>query len=78
MAQGQKWDLTTSSGMSSAAAWLRKSGDAVVVVVIRAEDVAFSVDPRVAPRDAIELLKQELPALMEHLQSDRAKKKGQQ
>ena len=78
MAQGQKWDLTTTSGMSRAAAWLRKGGDAVVVVVIRAEDVAFSVDPRVAPRDAIELLKQELPALMEHLQTDRAKKKGQQ
>ena len=78
MPQGTKWNLSTTSGMSSAAAWLRKSGDAVVVVVIRAEDVAFSVDPRVTPRDAIDLLKQELPALMEHLQADRAKKRGQQ
>lgn len=78
MAQGSKWDLTTTAGMSRAASWLRKSGDAVVVVVIRAEDVAFSVDPRVVPRDAIELLKNELPALMEHLQADRAKKKGRQ
>lgn len=74
MSPQNKQDLTTTSGISKAAAWLRKGGDAVIVVVIRAEDVAFSVDPRVAPRDAVDLVRRELPELLMHLQLERDKK----
>ena len=34
---------------------LRKDVDALLVLVVRIEDVAFAVDPEVAPADAAEL-----------------------
>ena len=72
----KKWDLTSTHAMGAAAEWLRKRGDAVVVVVIRANDVAFSVDPRCTPLDAVHLLQAELPALLRQLELDRVRKKG--
>ncbi len=77
MAEKKKRDLTSTDGLASAAQWLRKKADGSVVIVIRAHDVAFSVDPQVAPRDAMDLVKQELPELLLQLQLDREKKKGQ-
>ncbi len=68
------WDLTATSSMSAAAEWLRKRGDAIVVLVIRAQDVAFSVDPLCSPRDAAELVKQELPQLRDQLLLQRLKR----
>jgi hypothetical protein len=44
-----------------------------MVVVIRVNDVAFSVDPGLSPRDAGETVKTELPALVQHLAESRRK-----
>lgn len=60
--------------MAAAAEWLRKRGDAILVVVIRAQDVAFSVDPRCSPLDAAELVRQELPQMRTQLELDRVKR----
>lgn len=46
---------------------LRAESDALIVLVIRADDVAFSVDPAVSPRDAGETIEREIPSLVQHL-----------
>ncbi len=53
---------------------LRTESEALVVLVIRLDDVAFSVDPGVAPKDAAETIENELPAIVQHLNESRKKK----
>jgi hypothetical protein len=72
----KKWDLTSTHAMGAAAEWLRKRGDCILVVAIRANDVGFSVDPRCTPLDAIELIRVELPRLLQQLEMDRLRKKA--
>lgn len=47
----------------------------MLVLVIRLNDVAFDVDSRDSPMDAINTLRDEMPALLQHLIDDRAKRK---
>jgi hypothetical protein len=53
---------------------LRTDSEALMVIVIRVNDVAFSVDPGVSPKDAGETIEAELPALVQHLAESRAKR----
>jgi hypothetical protein len=50
-----------------AAEMLRKDVDALLVLVVRIEDVAFAVDPEVAPADAAEMVELVLPAAVQRL-----------
>ena len=43
MAKG--WDLTSLNSLKSAAEWIRSGSGALLVLVVRADDVAFAVDP---------------------------------
>jgi hypothetical protein len=72
----KKWDLTKTHSMAAAAEWLRKRGDCILVVAIRANDVAFSADPRCTPLDAVELVRVELPRLLQQLEMDRVREKA--
>lgn len=58
-----KWDHS----LEGAAQWIRKRSDALLVLVIRPNDVAFAVDPRLAPVDAIAAVCEEMPGLLQHL-----------
>lgn len=59
--------------LSAMATRLRTQSGALVVLVIRVDDVAFSVDPAMAPKDAGETIEAELPALVQHLAESRRK-----
>lgn len=52
---------------------LLNDSEALLVIVIRVEDVAFAVDPGVSPKDAGETIEAELPALIQHLTESRKK-----
>ena len=52
---------------------LRTDSEALMVIVIRVDDVAFSVDPGVSPKDARETIEAELPSLVQHLAESRGK-----
>lgn len=74
MSKGKPWDLTSTRSLSAAARWIRKGSDALLVLVIRPDDVAFDADPRLAPMDAINTVRDELPSLLQHLIHERAKR----
>jgi hypothetical protein len=76
VSEKKKWDLTSTGGLWSAAEWIRKSGDALLVVALRADDMAFSVADGLLPKDAVAMLEAELPALLVMLQQQRDAKKG--
>ncbi len=52
---------------------LRTESDALMVLVIRVDDVAFSVDPALSLKDARDRINAELPAFIEHLAETRGK-----
>jgi hypothetical protein len=66
------WDLTSRHSMESAAEWIRKKGAAQVVLVIRPDDVAFAVDPQIAPKAARELVELIMPEVQVYLDQKRA------
>lgn len=52
---------------------LRIDAEALVVLVIRVDDVAFAVDPAVSPKDAASTVEGELPAIVQRLADSRKK-----
>ncbi len=72
----QGWDLTSVNSLAGAAKWIRKGSNALLVLVVRPNDVAFDVDPALAPMDAINTVRNELPELLQQLIDQRAKGKG--
>jgi hypothetical protein len=68
----KKWDLTSTGSLWGAAEWIRKQGDALFVLVVRVDDMAFSVADGLAPADVVTMVKDELPALEEMLRQYRA------
>ena len=66
--------LPNTAATARMAARLRTDSEALLVLVIRVNDTAFSVDPGVSPKDAAELLRTELPAFAAHLSEDRKKR----
>jgi hypothetical protein len=71
VSQGKGWDLTSLHSLQGAAEWIRKNAGAQLVLVVRAEDVAFAVDAAISPRDAKQLVEAELDAVVEHLVQQR-------
>jgi len=63
--KGKPWDLTSVHALEGAAEWIRKRGDAIVVMVVRGQDFAFAVDERCAPSDAAELVRDLLEQMVE-------------
>ena len=55
------WDLTSLHSLDSAVEWVRKGSGALLVLVVRAEDVAFAVDPAIAAKDAAALVEAAMP-----------------
>jgi hypothetical protein len=71
VSKGKGWDLTTLHSLEGGAEWIRKNAGAQLVLVIRPGDVAFAVDPQIAPRDAGELVRAELDNIVEFLSQQR-------
>ena len=64
-----KWDLKSINSLRSAAQWIRKGSSAQIVLVIRPQDVAVSVDPAMQAMQAITAIRNELPQLLQYLLS---------
>lgn len=65
------WDLTSERSLDAAAEWIRKNSDALLVLVVRGKDVAFAVDQRVAPQDALTAVEVAMPEIVTKLEAQR-------
>ena len=63
--------LPNTAALTRMADRLRTDSEALLVLVIRVNDVAFSVDPGVTPKDAAETIQTELPKFIAHLKESR-------
>jgi cysteine synthase len=68
-------DWTKTGTIAGYAEYLRKQGDAICVLVIRAHDSVFAVDPRCAPEDAQRLVEEYVPRLAGQVEHARREKK---
>ena len=71
MSKGKGWDLTSRRSLESAAEWIRKGSGALLVLVVRAEDVAFALDAQIAPRDARDMVDAALEGVAEQMEDAR-------
>lgn len=62
--KGNGWDLTSKHSLEGAAAWIRKRSDAVLVLIVRREDVVFDVALDVRPKDALAMVEEVMPDAM--------------
>lgn len=65
------WDLTSPRSLDAAAEWVRSKAGAILVLVVRGEDVAFAVDPAVKPQDAETMVEVAMPELRAKLSERR-------
>lgn len=56
------------------ARWLRKRSDALLVLIVTANNVVIAEDPRVTPRDLEETLRTETPNIIRFVKEKRTKK----
>jgi cysteine synthase len=68
-------DWTRTGTVCGYADWLRKSSDAICVLVVRPHDSVFSVDPKCAPTDAERLVMDYVPRLAGRVAQARREKK---
>jgi cysteine synthase len=68
-------DWTRTGTVEGYAGYLRKSSDAICVLVIRPHDSVFAVDPRCAPEDAQRLVEEYVPRLAAQVHHARLAKK---
>ena len=71
MSKTKGWDLTSLHSLEGAAEWIRKNSGALLVLVVRAEDVAFAVDLDVAPKAAVDMVGLVMPDAMHRLEQKR-------
>jgi hypothetical protein len=71
MSKGKGWDLTSLHSLEGAAEWIRKNSDALLVLVVRREDIAFAVHEDVRPFEAIQMVELVLPATQAQLEERR-------
>lgn len=72
------WDLTSLHSLEGAAEWIRKNSCALLVLVVRSEDVAFAVANDVAPADARDMVEIVMPGAMARLNEARLEAKARQ
>jgi hypothetical protein len=65
------WELTSNGALQAAAAWLLKKSGALLVVIVRVDDLAIAADPLCAPRESQRLLEDRMPELHERLERER-------
>jgi len=76
VSKGKGWDLTSLHSLEGATEWIRKNAGALLVLVVRAEDVAFAVDGEVSPSDAVAMVEVVMPGAMARLDEMRKEKKA--
>lgn len=69
-------DWSRTGTVAGYAEWLRKSSDAICVLVIRPHDSVFAVDSRCTPDDAERLLTEYVPRLAQQVEQARKDKKA--
>ena len=57
--------------LTNLCARMRRDSGALIVLCIRPEDVAFNVDPAIAPRDVAQTIEDELPNIVQHITNQR-------
>lgn len=72
MSGKREWDLTSTSSVAAAAEWMRKKAGAQLVLVVRPGDIAFAVDPQIAPTAAREMVELVMPDVQVQLDQARA------
>ncbi len=75
MADKRNVDWTRTGTVAGYAEYLRKSADAICVLVIRPHDSVFAVDPGCPPAEAERLVTEYLPHLVGRVEADRREKK---
>jgi hypothetical protein len=73
MADKKKWDLTSTHSLEGAAKWIRAGSGAMVVLVIRRDDWAWSADTALLPQDVVGAVREVLPALQDAMLRGRTK-----
>lgn len=58
-------DLTKLSAVRGLAAWLGKGSGALVVMVLRGDDVAFWIAPEISPQSGVDAVEVALPELLQ-------------
>lgn len=71
----RKWDLTSKHSLDAAAEWMRKNAGGLLVLVVRGEDMAFAVDPTIAPKAAVEMVEVVMPGSLAQLIAERETKR---
>jgi hypothetical protein len=61
------WDLRSVNSLEAAAKWIRTNGGAHLVLVIRPHDAVVAIEPGMQPMQAISMIRNELPALLNFL-----------
>ena len=61
----REWELKSAKNVADALEWLRRrtKGRALVLVAIGTNSIAYTKDPQLSPKDAAELLQQQLSSL---------------
>jgi hypothetical protein len=73
MAEKKRWDLTSTHSLLAAAEWLRKSGGAQVVLVLRKDDWAEAHDPALSPLEVRDKVRDTLAPMLDVLLRGKAK-----
>jgi hypothetical protein len=67
----REWDLTSNNALQAAAKWLLEKSGALLVVIIRVDDLAIAADPGCAPRESHNLIEDRIAELHERLERER-------
>jgi hypothetical protein len=69
--KGKGWDLTSRNSCNAGAEWFRKQSGALLVLVVRAEDVAFALDGEIKPEDALGMVEAAMPEIVTAARTER-------
>jgi len=72
----REWDLTSNNALQAAAKWLLEKSGALLVVIIRVDDLAIAADLGCAPRESQNLIDDRMPELHARLTEERSKAQG--
>ena len=73
MSEKKGWDLTSKRSLDAAAEWVRSGSGAILVLVIRGEDMSFALDKAVSPASAVAMVDLVMPEVEAQLIEERAR-----